>query len=570
VTRGFPDPPETLPAALERAATHFPERGIAIFDGRGRSHERRSYPQILAAARDAAGRWAALGVEPGDRVLVCLPTSWAWVDAWLGAVLLGALPVAVARGAALGAAEAHVRKVEAVVERLAPRHAVVTDGFRRDAERFDARRLVEVAITEGELAAVAPAPLSSSRSSPRPDPDDTAFLQLTSGSTGVPRAVMISHRAAVHNAAAADHAIGVPHGAPTHAWADSMVSWLPLHHDMGLVGCFFLPIHAGLDLWLFQPSTFLARPRRWLEHLGRHGTTFAPAPNFGYQLCLERIDPEKRRGLDLSPWRDAMTGAEMIRPETVEEFCRAFEPHGFRPEAFRPCYGLAEGTLAVTFDLRGEGARTRPLPAGSEAERAAAGLGLAEVVCVGEPIADTELRIAGPGGRPLPDGAIGEVQVRGPSVFAGYYNDPGATAESLRDGWLLTGDLGFLDGGELYLTGRVKDLLIVRGHNLMPHEIEWLAESVTGGGGALRSGAFSVAHGGGGEEAVVVVEVDPRERADLDRIGREIRQRIGRTLSLPLADLVFVRRGKIPKTTSGKVQRRQLRDLYLDGALEPL
>ena len=175
-----------------------------------------------------------------------------------------------------------------------------------------------------------------------------------------------------------------------------------------------------------------------------------------------------------------------------------------------------------------------------------------------------------PDGSPRRDGEIGEVRVQGPSIFAGYYNDPEASAQCLQDGWLHTGDLGFLHDGELYLTGRVKDLIIVRGHNLMPHEIEWLAEEVTGGGGALRSGAFAVSHGASGEEAVLVVEAETRDRDRLEPLAEEIRSRVGRTLSLPLADLVFVRRGKIPKTTSGKVQRRQLRELYLRGEIERL
>ena len=535
MSRPFPAPPSTLPQALDRAAKHFPERGIAVFDGRGRQHERRLYPDVLAAARLAAGRWAALGVDVGDRVMISLPTSWTWLEAWLGALLRGALPMAVAPGGAIGGADAHVHKLDAL------------------AERLDARYTFQ-------------ATTPTTFSAPTPTPDDLAFLQLTSGSTGHPRAVCISHRAAIHNPLASDEAIGRPHGAPARTWADSMVSWLPLHHDMGLVGCLFLSILAGLDLWLLPPTAFLARPRLWLEHLGLHGKTFAPAPNFGYQLCVERLAPEQREGLDLSLWKSAMTGAEMVRPETVAAFCESFAPYGFRPEAFRPCYGLAEGTLAVTFDLEGRGLRTTPLPSAVADE----GFGLSDVACVGRPIADTEVRILGPGGDALPDGEIGEVTAHGPSIFSGYFNDPEATSEGLVDGRLHTGDLGFLRDGELYLTGRTKDLLILHGHNLMPHEIEWLAEGVTGGGGALRSGAFSVARGAQGEEAILIVESQERDPERRDALAHDIRSRIGRTLGLPLADLVFVRRGQIPKTTSGKVQRRALRAQYLDGTLERL
>ncbi len=561
MTRPFPEPPSTLPEALERAAGAFPERGIAVFDSRGRKAERRTYPDLLASVRQAAGRWAAAGIAPGDRVLISLPTSWSWFESWLGALWLGAIPVGVAPGAALGAAAAQIRKIEGLVASLDARRAVVTAGFAAEAERAGAARTAEVAITPPELEGLAPASFSASR----PDPGEIAFLQLTSGSTGTPRAVSIPHRAVVHNAMGSDEAIGAPMGQAAHQWAESMVCWLPLHHDMGLVGTVFQSIYGGFDLWLLPPGVFLARPRIWLDHLGRHGAVFAPAPNFGYQLCVERLKEQARQGLDLSSWRAAMTGAEMVRPETVAAFNEAFVPHGFRPQALRPCYGMAETTLAVTFDKKGEGARSRPMPAS-----AGAGSGLNEVVCVGEPIAGIEVRIAAPGGGELPDGEIGEITVAGPSVFAGYWNDPEATAESLRGGWLHTGDLGFLHAGELYVTGRLKDILIVRGSNLMPHEIEWLAESVTGGGGALRTGAFSVARGAAGEEAVVVVEAGERDPEKLGALGHDIRVRIGRALSLPLADLVFVRRGRIPKTTSGKVQRRALRKKYLNGELDRL
>ncbi|MEM1179312.1 MAG: fatty acyl-AMP ligase [Acidobacteriota bacterium] len=568
-----PSPDSTVADLLIRAASDFPDRGLAIFDGRGRRYERRTYPEVLAAARQSAGRWAAFGVEAGDRVLVSLPTSWPMLEAWLGASLRGAMPVALSPGAALGGGRSHIEKVSGLMKRLEARHGIVGDGFSRDADQLlqEAREASDdesaillhqalgKAITVGRFQETSPLPYDA----PKPSAEDTAFLQLTSGSTGLPRAVQIPHRSALHNALANDRAIGFPHGAPTHQWADSMVSWLPLHHDMGLIGCLFLSIYAGLDLWLFQGTTFLARPRLWLDHLGQHGTSFAPAPNFGYQLCLERIGEKDRQGLDLSSWRDAMTGAEMVRPETIRDFCTAFEPYGFRPEVFRPCYGLAEGTLSVTFDQQGRGLRTLPLP-DSTGEAG----GGQEIACVGSPIDGTEVKAVLPDGRQAEKGEIGEICVKGPSVFSGYWNDPEATAEGLIDGWLHTGDLGFFSSGELYITGRLKDILIIRGHNLMPHEIEWQAEAVVGGGGALRSGAFSVTRGGAGEEAVVVVETTEKDPEKLASMAGDIRRRVGSSLSLVLSDIGFVRRGKIPKTTSGKVQRRQLKALYRSGGLD--
>lgn len=558
----IPDPPADLPQALARAAALFPERGVAVFDSRARGAERRTYPEVLASAERGAARLAARGVAAGDPVVVCLPSSWEWFESWLGALLLGALPVAAAPSAAMGSAEGQVRRLEGLAERLGATLVVATPGFRTDAAKLGVRLLGRLVATPEELAATA-----AGAPPPRPesDPAGAAYLQLTSGSTGLQRAVMVTHRGALHNVVASDEAIGRPHGRPGREWVRSMVSWLPLYHDMGLVGCVLYSLVAGFDLWLLHARSFLARPQVWLEELGRHGPAIAPAPNFGYQLAVERTPAGALSGIDLAPFRAAMMGAEMIHPETAAAFCRAFAPRGFSAAAVRPCYGLAEATLAATFDCRGEGVRTRPMPAAG----AAGGSGNA-LVCVGAPVLDTEVRVVAPDGSALGEERVGEVEIRGPGVFAGYFGDAAATAETLHQGWLRTGDLGFAAEGELYLTGRLKDILIVRGQNLMPHELEWLAESVTGGGGALRSGAISVERGVHGEEAVLVVETEDREPAALARLDHEVRLAVARALSLPLADLVFVRRGVIPKTTSGKVQRNELRHRYLAGEIERL
>lgn len=556
------DLPETVHEALARAARNHGDRGVGIFDGRGRNLERRTWAELHELASEAGRRLRSLGIERHEPVIIAHPTSWEWMEAWFGVLMAGGWPVASSGAGAMAAAEQQLDKVDVIMERLGARFVLSTAGFKDQAAGRGFGWAPGRVVTSDELRRLPPAPPAGRLGD---HAEDVAFLQLTSGSTGVPRAVRITHRGALHNAAASSEAIGTPHGAPVQDWADAMVSWLPLYHDMGLIGCLMLPMLHGLDTWLLRPTSFLARPRQWLEEIARRGRTFQPAPNFGYQLCVERVDPAELAGIDLSGCRAALTGAEMVRPETVHAFCERFAPLGFAPEAFRPCYGLAEATLAVTFDVAGRGLRTVAAPAGADR-----GFAMTEVVSNGVPIADTAVEIRAPDGRALTEGSIGEICISGPGVFDGYHRDPEATAETLRNGWFATGDLGFLLSGELYVTGRTKDVLILRGTNLMPDDLERLADGVTGGGGLMRSAAFSVARGAEGEEAVLVVEVTEADPERLAAVEREIRVRIGRTLGLPLADLRFVRRGRIPRTTSGKMQRQEVRRRYLEGTLDEL
>ncbi|MCZ6597263.1 MAG: AMP-binding protein [Planctomycetota bacterium] len=558
------EPPATLPDALERAAERWGERGIGMIDNRGRLGELRGFATLHQRAGETAARLQGLGVGEREPILVCLPTSEEFLDAWFGAVLLGAWPVAIGPPGGMGATDFQLRRIDSVRERIGARRVICRTAVRDEARRLGLEELASSALSPEELAAAEPA-AAPARS--QAGPGDVAFLQLTSGSTGVQRAVMITHRGAVHNPLAIQAALTESLGASLPSLGGTGVSWLPLHHDMGLVGCVLASLVGATDLWLSSPRTFLGRPHTWLRNISAFATTLAPAPNFGYQTCVEQIKEEKLDGVDLSGWRAAMTGAEMIRSETMLGFAERFEHLGFSPKAFMPCYGLAEATLAVTFDTSGLGVRTRRVPDEPDEKGSPA----RQVTCVGPPVIDTEVAICAPDGAPLPDGVVGEVRVRGPGVFAGYHRDPEATAEALRDGWLVTGDLGFVQDGELHVTGRNKDILIVNGQNLMPHELEWLAEEVAGGGGATRAGAFSIVCGNEGEKAVLAVEVagvaDGKGDA-LRELDRGIRIRIARVLAIPLADLVFVRRGRLPKTTSGKVQRGELRRQYERGELE--
>jgi acyl-CoA synthetase (AMP-forming)/AMP-acid ligase II len=543
----------SLPRRLVDAAERHPDKGLTLFDGRGREVGRRSYAELLRRASEVGGRLRALGVGPGQPVVICLPTAFEWFDAWFGALMAGALPVAAAPGTTLGASAIQARRLSAVLDRLSAEVVIC-----RDDQTSSLAGVRALSPEEIERVPNASPPALEGAG------EETAFLQLTSGSSGLPRAVCISHRAALHNTWAIDEVIGAPFGLPAHRVFDAYVSWLPLYHDMGLVSSLYLML-VGIDLWLFPPQAFLRRPRYWLDRLGSGVTTHTTCPNFGYQLATDRESASDLAGLDLSNCKAALIGAEMVRPETLAGFAERFAEQGFDARAYRPCYGMAEGTVAITMDRSGQGLRTRPVPAG-----AAQGLGLAQVVSTGPPLADTEVRVVAPDGTPRQEGAVGEIQVRGAGLFSGYYRDPEATAEVFTGGWLRTGDQGFLAAGELYVTGRLKELLIVRGQNLMPHELEWLAEQEGGTAAGCRAAAFSVARGARGEEVVLVLEVVDRSAELLQGLSEAVSTRIGRELGLPLADLVLVRRGEIPRTTSGKMRRKELRGDYLEGRLNRL
>ncbi len=548
--------PNNIPEALERAARDHPASGISISDARGRHFERRTFAEVLDSAREVARGLLADGLHPGEPVAVSFPTSWDWLEGWLGTALAGGLPLAVPAPSALRNPDAQIDLYRYLADSMGCCRVLAGTALRdtiRSATADDVAQRIHPPeswqrLTNGELPVVSG------------DPEVTAFLQLTSGSTGRPRAVQIPNRGAMHNPQASDRAIGAPYGEPVHVWAERMVSWVPLYHDMGLIGSLLLPVLTGLEVSILRPEAFLGRPLLWLQVIAESEATFSTAPNFAYQMVVDRLADSLPDDLDLSGWRTALCGAEMVRPETAIALGSALEPRGFDPRAFRPCYGMAETTLAVTFDCRNLGLRSRAVPGKPDA---------AEVACNGVPIDDTEVRIVATGDDSTAgEDTVGEVEVRGPGVMTGYYCDPEATAEVFDDGWLSTGDLGFLHDGELYLTGRLKEILIVHGHNWMPEEIERVADQVMGGGGRTRSAAFSVSPDAEGERAVLVVEVAPDQRERVNELEPAVRSAVGRMLGLPLADVAFVARGSIPRTTSGKLQRRKLRLNYERGEVE--
>lgn len=506
------------------------EKGLAVFDRRGRKRTGRPYPEVVARARAWGGWLRGQGTEPGEVVFLCLNTSHDLIEAFLGAVLIGALPCCLAQPRAIGGLSVFRRRLALLAETFPGGHLLTTP---------------EVGAESGQAFWEPPGDaldLDLAVPIEPVDPSALAYVQLTSGSTTTPKAVAISHA----NVSANTRAI-ILGGAGTPD--ENYVSWLPLYHDMGLVGIVLTGLFHGVGLELMRPETFVGTPLRWLEAIAAQDSpVVTSAPNFGYQWCVDRIKPEKLAGLDLSPWRLACCGAEMVRPGTLSAFQERFGPLGFREGTFLACYGMAETTLAATFGQVGQP------PVVHEGR-----------VSCGQALEGLEVEVAHPeGGQRLPEREEGEIVIRGTSLFQGYYQNEPATRAVMREGWFHTGDLGYMHEGDLYVTGRLKDTIILDGANVAPYELEWIAEEHLDMDGG-RAGAFSI-DPAGREVPVLVVEVKALPPTDaIEQVQAQVAQDIA-----PLHDLVLVRRGTLPKTSSGKVQRGKVKERYLAGTLEVL
>ncbi|MGW8781220.1 amino acid adenylation domain-containing protein [Streptomyces sp. NPDC055796] len=523
--------------------------------------ERLDWAGLDARARAVAAHLADLGLAGRSAVLL-FPAGLDYVAAFFGCLYAGVVAVpayppsrnarSTERLAAIvrdsGADTALTTAV--IRDRLAPRLA--------SADGVPPLRLVA---TDAMSAEDAPA-----WRAPRIGEDATAFLQYTSGSTSTPRGVVLSHGNLLHNTAMIGRVFGLDTGMRG-------VSWLPMYHDMGLIGSVMGTVRAGGTMSLMAPSTFARDPLRWLGVVAEERATVTGGPNFAYDLAVERTTEEQRAALDLSSWRVAYNGAEPVRPASLHRFAEAFAVSGFRPEAFLPCYGLAEGSLLVTGGPAGTGFRTCEPPAGS----GAAG----ELVASGVLPPEQRLEIVDPETRlPVADGEVGEVWVAGPSVARGYFNRTDAVADTFGalveggdgTGFLRTGDLGFLSGEgdarELYVTGRRKDLIIVRGRNHYPQDIELTAErcspALRGNGGA----AFSVTGADGGERLVVVQElIHGHGLADPAELARAVQAEVAAQHEVRPHAVVLIRTASLPRTSSGKVARHACRAAYLAGEL---
>lgn len=552
-------------AALRRGGSpDAAVRSLTMLSGRaGGKAEAVPYAELLEQARGAAAALEASGqVRAGEPFILIGATGLDEVVTFLGALLLGAQPALVSPPVGLVGLEGWVARVVRTAEALGA--TAVVGG----ASTIDFLR------THGVTLPLVDCGQRPRTGRARPEVRaDVAYLQLTSGSTADPKAVVVSH----DNATANIDMIG--QGSDVTA-DDRVASWLPLYHDMGLLGTLLFALRHGLDLVLLPPQAFLTRPVRWLEAISQHRCTLSPAPAFAFPYVAHRAKDEELAGLDLASWRIAYCGAEPIHGAAVRRFVERLAPRGLRAGTIFPCYGLAEATLAVTFGPPQRGLREvalsrralgegRAAPPRDEADRL-------DMVLNGTPLPGLEVQIRGDDGAPLAPGRIGAVWVRGRAVTGGYHRNPAATAAAFGpDGWLDTGDQGALieapDGqGELVVVGRKKDLIIVRGRNYAPVDLEWAAQSV----GGVRPGsvaAFAVSDASEGTEAAVVACEVSEQESDWSRgaIGARVQEAVLAHTGLRLADVLLLPPGTIPKTTSGKVQRGRCRALHLQGKLRP-
>ena len=519
-----------------------------------------SYRDLCLEAQHFAGRLRALGTQPGDRVLIVLPTSFEFVIVFFAVQLLGAIPVP-------SYPPAMLERAEVALDRLS--HIAVHSGAAALVTNRRLRPLLgEVALRAKTIRDVLTVERldkegPSEEYTVATQPGDPGFIQYTSGSTGNPKGVLLTHHNLVSNIHAMGQALQVGH-------ADVGVSWLPLYHDMGLIGALLFCIYWRLPLVLMAPTTFLIDPARWLWAIHRHRGTLSPAPNFAYARCVKRVRPNERQGLDLSSWRFALNGAEPVNAGTLDAFVEVFGPHGFRRDAILPVYGLAEASLAVAFPkprttLTVDSVDRQGLADGQAVPMV--GDGAVSIVGVGTAVPGHEVRVVDERGELLPEREVGHIVVRGASVMAGYYHDADATARVLSDGWLWTGDLGYFAHKQLFITGRVKDLIIVRGRNFYAEDIERVAEQVPGvkGGGVIAFGVYDEPQAI--DLVVIICETTQTDAATRERLASSVTEAVQNTVGVQVDEVVLVGPGTLPKTSSGKRQRNLCRTLYLAGEL---
>ena len=528
-------------------------RGFRFF-GLDRTERFFSYEAMEAEAYRRGRHLVALGLEKGERVALVIAEPHEFVLTFLGAALSGLVPVPIFPRASFKNVDAYVDVLSHILTTAKARVAVCMKANAEIVQRAKAQtpgleHVLEVETAfEGEAPAFAPRTIT---------PDDLCFLQFTSGSTNKPKGVMVTHGNLVANATSFLGPAGLD-----RRESDVGVSWLPLFHDMGLIGFVLGTLVYDIQAVIMPTESFARSPGLWLETISKYKGTITYAPNFAYQLVTKRVKDKDLEKLDLSHLRVAGCGAEPIRAQTLIDFAAKFAPAGFKATALLPSYGMAESTLAITFHplgtplvvdrIDGEAMQRGEATPATDATKT-----VLEVVGCGRGFPGHEVAVVDDAGQPLPERRVGQVVLRGPSVTKGYFENEEATNEALRDGWLQSGDLGYFADGHLFICGRVKDLIIIRGANFYPQDIEWIVGDIEG----VRRGnvvAFSVLRDGT-EELVIAAECGS---TDAMRLRTEIPERVNREVGVVVSHVALVAVGALPKTSSGKAQRRKSKAMF--------
>ena len=550
---------ETLGAALDYAATG--QRGLNFHDARGSLTRAYPFAELRDDALAMARRLVAAGIKPEDRIAIVAETSPDFAALFFGAVYAGAWPVPLPLPTSFGGRDSYVEQLRVQLSSCEPVLLIYPPELAQMG--VDAARAAGTDGIDWSELVQRPAP---DVQLPQATGDQVAYLQYSSGSTRFPHGVAITHHALLNNLTA--HAYGMQ-----LVEADRCISWLPWYHDMGLVGCFLSPVANQVSTDYLKTEDFARRPLAWLDMISRNdGNSISYSPTFGYDICARRMSSQTKASerFDLSRWRLAGNGADMIRPDVMQSFVDAFADAGFQASAFLPSYGLAEATLAVSLMPPGEGIRVElveetQLSGGARGEdrpqryRA--------IVNCGKPVRDMTIEIREEDGTPLPERAIGKVWCKGKSVMVGYFRDDAATAACMSDGWLDTGDMGYMSDGYIYIVGRAKDMIIVNGKNHWPQDIEWAVEQLPG----FKAGdiaAFAITTPGGEETPAVLVQCRSSDEGERLRLRDEIRERV-RSVTGMNCVIELIPPRTLPRTSSGKLSRAKARNLYLSGDIKP-
>ncbi len=558
---GPPHRATTLIEVLDWHVARRPDHVCVTMHEDGGGGATLTYAELQAGAREVAAGLRERGLAPGETVAIMLPSGFDFFFAFHGILRAGGIPVPIYPPLRADQIESHCRRQAGVLDNAATTFLLTSQETRSVGRLLHGLlpRLRGVLSVE-EIRAEPPGPVAVPRRG-----DDIAFLQYTSGTTGNPKGVVLTHANLLANIRAMEASVK-----PDPA-SDVFVSWLPLYHDMGLIGACLGTLYYGLHLVLMSPLQFIARPQRWLWAIHRHGGTISAGPNFAYDLCAGRIDDEQVRGLDLSSWRLAFNGAEPVIPRTLRHFEERFAPYGFRAEAMSPVYGLAESSVGLAFSKVGERPQIdrvqrgpfhdegRAIPAGAEEDD------VLEFVDCGRPLPGHEIRIVDEVSRELPERHQGRLQFRGPSCTSGYYRNAEATHELYDGDWLNSGDYAYRVDGAIYPCGRAKDLIIRAGRNIYPYDLEQAVGQIEG----VRKNCVAVFASPDPETAVerLIVMAETRETAG--DIREQLRDRINATalelLEVPPDDVVLVPPQTVPKTSSGKIRRPDARAIYEQG-----